>query len=72
MEKFLQFFRTASYPIFDDSEPPSINLWADTYGGGTFDGNEIQIEFYEVFSNVDDPDEIVSTTMWTGALTKVE
>ena len=65
-------FPSANYTIYDDSEPPSINLWADTYGGGIFDGNEIQIEFYEVFSNIDDPDEIVSTTMWTGTLTKVE
>ena len=65
-------FNTDGYPIFDDSEPPLANLLADTYGGGTFDGNEIQIEFYEVFRNIDDPDEIVSTNMWTGTLTKVE
>ena len=61
-----------SYPIYDDSESPSIIFWAEIYGGGTFDGNEIQIEFYEVFRNIDDPDEIVSTNMWTGTLTKVE
>ena len=61
-----------SYPIYDDSESPSIIFWAEIYGGGTFDGNEIQIEFYEVFRDIDDPDEIVSTNMWTGTLTKVE
>lgn len=61
-----------SYPIYDDSESPSIIFWAEIYGGGTFDGNEIQVEFYEVFRNIDDPDEIVSTNMWTGTLTKVE
>ncbi len=65
-------FNNAGYPIYDDSESPSIIFLGETYGGGTFDGNEIQIEFYEVFRNIDDPDEIVSTNMWTGTLTKVE
>jgi hypothetical protein len=63
-------FNIAGYPIFDDSESPSIIFWAETYGGGTFDGNEIHIEFYEVFRNID-MDEIVSIKMWTGTLTKV-
>jgi hypothetical protein len=64
-------FNVGSYPIFDDSESPSIIFWAETYGEGTFDGNEIHIEFYEVFRNID-MDEIVSTSMWTGTLTKVD
>ena len=64
-------FNNDSYPIYDDSESPSIIFWAESYGGGTFDGNEIHIEFYEVFRNID-MDEIVSTSMWTGTLTRVE
>ena len=64
-------FNNDGYPIYDDNEPSSIIFFAETYGGGTFDGNEIYIEFYEVFRNID-TDEIVSTSMWTGTLTKVE
>ena len=46
-------FNNDSYPIYDDSESPSIIFWAESYGGGTFDGNEIHIEFYEVVSSND-------------------
>ena len=68
---FTIFTSDGYYPIYDESTPPSIIFWAETYGGGTFDGNEIHIEFYEVFRNID-MDEIVSTSMWTGTLTKVD
>ena len=64
-------FNNDGYPISDDNEPSSTIFLAETYGGGTFDGIEIYIEFYEVFRNID-TDEIVSTSMWTGTLTKVE
>ena len=64
-------YNNNGYPIYDDNEPSSIIFWAETYGGGTFDGNEIHIEYYEVFRNID-MDEIVSTSMWTGTLTRVE
>ena len=70
-EEVFTIFNNDSYPIYDDSESPSIIFWAESYGEGTFDGNEIHIEFYEVFRNID-MDEIVSTIMWTGTLTKVE
>ena len=70
-EVFTIFNSDGYYPIYDESTPPSIIFWGEKYGGGTFDDNEIQIEFYEAARNLD-MDEIVSIKMWTGSLTKVD
>ena len=70
-EVFTIFNSDSYYPIYDESTPPSIIFWGEKYGGGTFDDNEIQIEFYEAARNLD-MDEIVSIKMWTGTLTKVD
>jgi len=70
-EVFTIFNSDGYYPISDNNTPSSIIFWGETYGEGTFDGDEIQIEFYEI-SRTLDMEEIVSTVMWTGTLTKVD
>ena len=75
--KFTNWARSSELALY--SAVPQIALkygikiifWGEKYGGGTFDDNEIQIEFYEAARNLD-MDEIVSIKMWTGTLTKVD